>query len=205
MPVEEIHFSKQLLVEGRTAVPFARALLRKLGHENAVQVQNFGSRDDYGPFLSAFVKMPGFARVQTLGVMIDAEEDPAGTCQKVTHHAQRAGLNVPTPAREFSTGSPKFGYFVMPDESTAGMLETLCLRSVDEDPALHCADEYFRCLDSRKITPPKNTHKARAQAYLASRERAGLLVGEAAHAGYWNWEHDSMKSLRQFFSDLANV
>jgi hypothetical protein len=60
MPVEEIRFQRQLLVEGRTAVPFARALLRKLGHESSVQVQNFGSRNDFGGFLGAFVRMRRF-------------------------------------------------------------------------------------------------------------------------------------------------
>ena len=205
MPVEEIRFQRQLLVEGRTAVPFARALLRKLGHEANVQVQNFGSRNDFGGFLGAFVRMPGFGTVKSVGVLIDAEDEPAGTCRSVINNIAKAGLSASPDAREFSHGTPRVGFFVIPDESSSGMIETLCLRSVEDDPALACVDEYFLCLESKSIPQPRNINKARTQAFLASRDRAGLLVGEAAHAGYWNWDHISMLPLRQFLVNLATV
>jgi hypothetical protein len=107
--------------------------------------------------------------------LIDAEDEPAGTCRSVIDNFAKAGLAASANAREFSQGTPRVGYFVMPDESSPGMIETLCLRSVEDDPALACVDAYFLCLESKRISHPRNMNKARTQAFLASRDRAGLL------------------------------
>ena len=52
---------------------------------------------------------------------------------------------------------------------------------VADDPAMHCVDEYFRCLEDQGIDLKETAiPKARLHAFLASRERPGLRLGEAA-------------------------
>lgn len=61
------------------------------------------------------------------------------------------------------------------------MLEDLCLASVADDPAMRCVDKYFRCLEEQNLVQKEIAiPKARLHAFLASRERPGLRLGEAA-------------------------
>lgn len=61
------------------------------------------------------------------------------------------------------------------------MLEDLCLKAVENDPAMNCVDEYFRCLGDQNIVQKQVAMpKARLHAFLASRERPRLRLGEAA-------------------------
>ena len=61
------------------------------------------------------------------------------------------------------------------------MLEDLCLAAVADDPAMRCVDEYFSCLEDQSISQRESAiPKARLHAFLASRERPGLRLGEAA-------------------------
>ncbi len=61
------------------------------------------------------------------------------------------------------------------------MLEDLCLAAVADDPAMSCVDEYFKCLGQQQILQKEFAiPKARLHAFLASRERPGLRLGEAA-------------------------
>jgi len=82
------------------------------------------------------------------------------------------------------------------------MLETLCLEAVREDPALACVEAYVDCLEHLAIAPHP-ADKARAQTFLASRPRAGLLVGEAAQAGYWPFGAGAFESLSTFLRSLT--
>ncbi len=61
------------------------------------------------------------------------------------------------------------------------MLEDLCLKAVENDAAMSCVDEYFRCLEDQNITLKEVAiPKARLHTFLASREKPGLRLGEAA-------------------------
>lgn len=61
------------------------------------------------------------------------------------------------------------------------MLEDLCLAAVADDPAMNCVDEYFSCLGEQNVSLRESAiPKARLHAFLASRERPGLRLGEAA-------------------------
>ena len=93
------------------------------------------------------------------------------------------------------------GIFVVPNGIDDGMLETLCLQSVSGLPEFSCVDGYFRCLQGHGPLPT-NMHKARAHAWLASRPKSDLRVGEAAQAGYWPWDSDAFGELWSFIRSL---
>lgn len=81
------------------------------------------------------------------------------------------------------------------------MLEDLCLQSVAGDPAMDCVEEYFGCLQKAGVSP-RNLPKAKMQAFLASREKAGLRLGEGAEKGYFDWENPTFNELREFLHSL---
>ncbi len=155
-----ITHTKQLLVEGRDAVAFFGALLKHLGLSE-VQIQNFGGISELRPFLKALRNEPGFwGKVSSLGVIRDAENNPQGAFQSVRDSLLAA--NLPAPAETIvSTGAaPQVSALILPDAVTPGMLESLCLAAVENDPAIQCVDEYFNCLKQQMAVSPSNLTKA---------------------------------------------
>ena len=91
---------------------------------------------------------------------------------------------------------------ILPGGETAGMLEDLCLASVESDAAFSCLGDYFDCIRQRSGREPQNRAKALVHAWLASNVRADLRLGEAAEAGYWPWDNEAFRNLKEFLPDL---
>jgi len=197
-----ITYTKQLLVEGRDAVAFFGALLKHLDLSE-VQIQNFGGISELRPFLKALRNEPGFwGKVSSLGVIRDAENNSQGAFQSVRDSLLAA--NLPAPANTMvSVGSNlQVSVLILSDAVTPGMLENLCLAAVENDPAMQCVDAYFNCLKRQMVVSPSNLTKARLHAFLSSRPKSDLLVGEAASAGYFPWNHPAFDQVKQFLQSL---
>jgi len=183
----------QLLVEGQSAKVFVTALLRHLNIDG-VQVQDFGGIHDLSRFLKAFKAVSGFQQnVVTVGIIRDAERLGADSARQSILSALRSA-SLPLPGEP---GSPRTAVYILPDNQNPGMLETLCLRSVQTDPAMPCVDEFMNCL-SENASLPGNRDKAKLQAFLASRPKFVAQLGEAAHKGYWPLDDPAFSELKQF-------
>jgi hypothetical protein len=197
--LKEITRAKQLLVEGRDAEVFFGALIAEIGLNAVIQVQNFGGVNELPAFLKQFVVAPNFTQtVDAVVVIRDAETDARGALQSVCGALGRAGLIVPAAAEAFEGTRPRVAVMILPDASTRGMLETVCLSAVEHDLVMPCVREYLACVAKSGSSPPSNTEKARLHTFLSSRPEPGLLVGQAAHAGYFPWgspAFDAMKRL----------
>jgi hypothetical protein len=201
-PPKPITESKQLVVEGRDAEAFFHALTNHTGL-TGVQVQNFGGKDDLPGFLQALSITPGFVQMVTsLGVVRDAETDAAAAFQSVCSALENANLPVPRQPMVPIGDRPQVSVLILPDATTPGMLETICLQAVSSDPVMECIMQYFECVEQRMGSLPKNMPKAQVQAFLASRDRPGLLLGQAAHAGYWPWDNPAFEHVKQFLQAL---
>jgi hypothetical protein len=197
-----ISYSKVLVVEGMTPFQFFKALLRHIGLLNVIEIRNFGGVTDFSVFLEALVATPGFDNVESLGVVRDAEEDANGAFASVCDSLRRAGLDEPARPLAITTGKPNVSVFILPDCVTPGMIETLCMQAVEEDPSIPCIEAYMECIARELSEIPSPIDKARVQAFLASRERPGLQLGEAAHAGYLPWDKPAFDQLKQFLRAL---
>lgn len=129
------------------------------------------------------------ARLQALGVMMDADDDP------VARWRQLCGCDLPFAAElpaappadglvlQPASDGPRFGVWMMPDNSTRGMLETflLALRPDDPDQALwQWADEVV-AQALQKGAPFRSAHhdKARVHTFLAWQDPPGRQLHEA--------------------------
>ena len=65
-----------------------------------------------------------------------------------------------------------------------------------------CVDEFLNCLKVTAGLPSKNPDKARAHAFLASRDRPELGVGEAARASHWQLDSPVFEPLKCFLQAL---
>lgn len=199
-----IEHARQLLVEGRDAEVFIQALMNHLGIQD-VQVQDYRGVNDLPVFLKALRQAPHFKeKVTRLGVIRDAETDARAALQSVSHALQAARLPVPAKHSHFVGSHPEVGYFILPDGISPGMLESLRMASVEADPVIPCVEAYFLCLQGQGLRPPIHPEKARAHAFLASRDAPDLMVGEAAWKGYWSFDHGSMSGLRSFLSSIGS-
>jgi len=198
----QITSEKQLLVEGNDAVAFFVAFLKHLGVTD-VQIQNFGGINELRAFLKALRNEPGFlAQVRSLGVIRDAETNPSGAFQSVCDALNAAGMPVPAKTEMVKDGDPNTSVLILPNATTSGMLESLCLESVATDLAIICVDHYFDCLRKQGVTLPSNITKARTHAYLSSKPKPDLLIGQAANAGYFPFSHQAFDHVKQFLLNL---
>ena len=133
-PLQPISWPKQLLVEGFDAARLLQALVGhlKLGD---IQVQNFGGNWELAAFLSALRALPNFeAQVTSVGIVRDADANPAAAFQSVRAALRKAGLEALDRPGIPTETNPRTAVFILPDGETPGMLESLCLAAVEGEP-----------------------------------------------------------------------
>lgn len=198
-----------LIVEGRDEELFFVALLEGHLGRTDVQVLGVGGKTQIARNLQALVRDPGYGALEAIAIVRDADltaaecSEPAarGAWKSVTDAMARARIPVPSQHAVFVQSTPRTGVFILPDGQHDGMLETLCVKSIEEEPAYSCLQRYFDCLTEQGI-PQKRRDKGLAHAYLASRPEPDKRVGEAAQAGYWPWESPAFASVIAFLRAL---
>ena len=190
-----------LVVEGVDEERFFGSLLSSIGRDD-VQVLPIGGKTRLPQTLRALKFTPGFSSVTALGVVRDADDDFDAAFGSACSALAAAEFDAPDSHGVFSAGALRVGVWIMPDGTRPGMLEDLCLESVDPDPATACVDAFMQCLAERIEEQPKSEPKARLHAFLASRPEPDRRLGEAAEAGYWPWDSRAFAPLKRFLSAL---
>lgn len=190
-------------MEGMDEKLFFEELIKYLKLEN-IQIMDIGGKTLIRPNLKALVLSPGFSNVKSIGIVRDADEDHDAAFQSVCGALVNCELSKPDIPLKPKGKDPKINIFIMPSTESSGMLEDLCIKSVEQDCAMICVEEYFICLKNKSCLLPSNLSKAKVQAFLASREKAGLRLGEAARVGYWPWEDESFDQIKAFIHQVAS-
>lgn len=203
MALKPLTHPVQLLAEGGMTKGFAEAHLNHLAR-NDVQVHDFGGIKQLRPVLKGLVAAPGFQDlVTTVAVIRDAEVDASAAFQSACDALANASLPVPATPNVIETdGQVRTSIFILPDGVAPGMLETLCLRSVGNDPAMPCIQQFLQCLTAAGVQPSSNPAKAQVQAFLATRPQFASSVAVAANLGYWDWQQHDVQVLGQFLQAL---
>ncbi|NUM78095.1 hypothetical protein HUU40_27345 [candidate division KSB1 bacterium] len=198
----QIAAAKQLLVEGRDAEKFLQALIKTIGRDD-LQVQNYGGVDELQGFLKALVRTREFReKVNSLGIIRDAERDPAAAFQSVCGALRNVGLPMP-PRPETAAGRTlQVSVLILPRADQPGMLETICLEAVADQPVMKCVEEYFACIQKTGGSLPANLEKAKVHAFLSSLERPHLTFGQSAEAGSWPFASPVFDPLKSFLRAL---
>jgi hypothetical protein len=201
---------KILSVEGKDEKNFFDIFLRYLGISN-FQIEDVGGKDRFSKRFPALLKRPGFFAadetplVTHLAIIRDKDEDEA--FKSISNIVTSAGLKPPNKPSTFSDGNPKVGIFIMPGETIEGtMLEDLCLKTVENSPAMKCVNDFTSCVSTLKPMP-KNVPKAqvqifKAQVFLAAQSETVDSVGLGAQKNYWDFESTALDELKQFLNNL---
>lgn len=193
--------SKQLFVEGRDDERFFGSFLRHLSLSD-IQVRAYGGKDGIGSFLGILTTEPEFSQIQSIGIVMDADNSAASALQSIRDNLRNAGLPVPADLATPALGPPAVAAFVLPDNSGNGELEDLCLAALAADPAMPCVDDFIRCIHTKPIPRPRKPAKARMHAFLASRDRAYRRFGEFAESSAFPWNNDAFAELAGFLRNL---
>lgn len=89
----------------------------------------------------------------------------------------------------------------MPGKSQQGMLEDLCLKTVENQPAMKCVDIFVTCASNLK-KKPKNLSKTKVQTYLAAMPEIVNSLGIGAKKGYWNFGSSELNDLKSFLEKM---
>lgn len=199
--MEPIREKKVLAVEGKDEVNFFDALLKHLGITDDVEVRDVGGKYQFKSKLPALVRTTGFSDVEVFVIIRDADTDANAAFESIRDILKGQDLEPPSQINQFSDGNSRIGIFIMPGNSDTGMLEDLCLKTVDEQPAMECANVFIDCASGLR-DPPQVMAKAKAQVFLAAMPEIANSVGVGAQKGYWNFNSDELDDLISFIDNL---
>jgi len=166
-----IIYKKIIAVEGPDDDNFFDALLRRMNIKD-YDIRFVGGKDEFKNKLSALKNVSGFVDVDgspfVTHLAIIRDENGDNAFKSVTNILKKEGFTPPKKHGLFSNGNPKIGIFIMPGTTVKGtMLEDLCLKTVENHPAMKCVNEFASCVSALE-PKPKNIAKAKAQTFLAA-------------------------------------
>lgn len=175
--------SKLLLVEGKDEQNLFTALVSHLSLAD-FQIIAAGGYTQFQSRLKAVMITPGWENVQTLAIIRDADNDAAAAFQSIRSVLQRCGLPSPQRPEALLSDTPSVSVLIVPPHAATGMLEDVCLESVQDDPAMPCVTDYLNCLRNSGIEQPANMAKASVRAFLASQEWLEVALYEQLQAQF---------------------
>jgi len=201
--MKKVNSSNVLGVEGKDEENFFNSLLAYMGI-SGVKVRNLEGKTRFKTTVRALVKTPDFKRlIKKFAIIRDADDSADDAFKSVSNllnkisDEEQFNLSPPKIANSFTDSIPKVGIFIMPGNSEKGMLESLCLKTVQNTSTMNCVDLFMECVDKLEIKP-NNKHKAKAQAYQAAMEETTYSVGIGAQKGHWNLESPELDEIKSF-------
>ncbi|MBN2180971.1 MAG: hypothetical protein JW715_03585 [Sedimentisphaerales bacterium] len=207
---KRITSKKVIAVEGQDEKNFFDKLLKYLGFLD-FQIEDVGGKGNFPDKFPALLKTTGFFNadgspfVTHLVIIRDKDKDQA--FKSIVGIVRKENLTPPENNGQFSEANPKVGIFIMPGDTVEGtMLEDLCLKTVEDHPAMKCVNEFASCV-SNLPAPPKNISKSKATVFkaltfLATQPENVDCVGLAAQKNYWNFDSPVLDELKQFLNNL---
>lgn len=204
---DDVKCDTLLLVEGIEDARFFNAILRRVERTD-VQIADVRGKDNFRPFLfSVLTKSESFSRLRRLGIVRDADSSAQSTLRSLQNALVHAQLPAPSqvwvPQQD---GQLTVSLAILPDGSSQGNIEDLCLLSIENSSESICVDRYVECRVSAGAQIANNRlAKSKLHAYLAvgkDRMHPGLRLGEAAEAGVWDWENPAFQRIIGFLQNL---
>jgi hypothetical protein len=205
MNTNKIEKENVLMVEGKDEVNFFKALLEHLKIPN-IQVIDAGGKDKFAITFSGYIQTEGaLVKIKNIGFVRDAEENKAKSAfDSICGVLMKYGLPCPININEIiEQDGKKVNIFIMPNNKDRGMLEDLCLTSIEKTDILDCVDGFIKCYENKIINKENyNLSKARILAYLSAQTPIVTALGLAAQQGVWDFSHPCYDEIKTFLSDL---
>ena len=202
----ETNCDKLLFVEGATDSMFYRAFLKHLGRLDGVWVQDFGSKSKIlkRTLLQDAMRPDRLRTMKAVAIMVDADDNAPGTIQSL-RDSLKALLDREVTEGEWSDGEPKVGFFVTPDGTSPGEIETL-VWNVWSAKEQHAAGKESVLTHLTKMEAAgwkaKSPDKARIGAFLAAAYDEDPRLGAGARERLFDFDDPGFDRLREFLKGL---
>ena len=173
-----------LLVEGDDDERVVRTLCDRLNITQGFCIKNKKGIDRLLQSISPELKVAGRL---ALGILVDANDNPAARWQSIADRIRAAGIAPPESVDSNGTvinGVPRVGIWLMPDNGSPGEIEDFVARLIPRrDPLWPRAERYIDDIpaDLRKFSS-KKTSRAKLYAWLATR-KSPRQMGQAVYVG----------------------
>lgn len=161
---------KVILVEGKDDELFFSSMIRSLDLTPEIDVRPTDGKDRLAAALKALKNDPGHLTLTSVGIIRDADNSADSAFSSVCTALRNAAWPVPKRALEPAGDKPRVTVMIVPVGVPAGVLEDVFLKSVADDPAMQCVNQYFQCLTQCLKELPSSLSKARVRTFLVSRE-----------------------------------
>lgn len=195
-----------LIVEGHSDLLFYAAFLHHLGQLEGVYIQIFDGKSNIlkRETLALFLNEKRLAEKRSIGLLLDADDNPAGTIQSVQAQLKAITGRDITEGK-WHAGEPSLGFFVAPSGDSRGEIETLAWNSVARDPELaeaSAAVETYLGKMTELGRGPHSPDKARIGAYLASVYDDDPRLGAGAREKKFDFDSSVFDRLRAFLEGI---
>ena len=189
---KKIEKPKLIIGEGKEDFLFFDSLIKYLEIDD-IQVDFYGGKTNLNNYFKTLHLQPGFSNLCSLGITRDADQSFDTASQSIDNTIRQNKLN--------EKGNLTIKKFIFPDNSSSGMLEDLCLRGID-DSDICCITDFFQCINKNTNREPTEFSKAKIHAWLSSQVKPDKPLGEAAQAGYIDWNNEIFNELITFIKNL---
>ena len=177
-----------------------RRVLEALGLPNHACVRPVHGRSKFVADAISASKDPNFWAVESIGVVLDAEDDPKEarelalrTLAVLGFEDGGAGGRVGTEERR------KKAFFVLPDERSPGSLEGVVRRAAPDEPWRRCADQWEACVGGSRSP----AHRDKAWLRVAAAALSNPSDGWPRLLERLDLGHPSFDALREFVATLV--
>lgn len=183
------------LAEGQSEVGFIDEYLKTrnsaLDSTTILCFKGLGNvRDNTETLAKLLEKGPsGLDQLRGIGVMGDAETNPAGQLDVAIQIATSLGFSRPARdirfAQQCERNGRRFSVALSPSHQVHGRIENLILQEIADDPIFQCLEVAFECVEA--ATDFAVTEKAQVQAFISAKANSNLAgIRHAFGAGIFN-------------------
>jgi hypothetical protein len=200
-------FNKKLFVEGSDDQHVIWALCKKYGIPENFNVIDCEGIDNLLKQISFTLKA---SKIETIGIIIDADADCQSRWDKVKNILLSNGFNLPPNLPKdgltVENDSHKIGVWIMPDNNDKGMLEDFVAFLIPpDDQLIPVARSILDDIESQQLNKYSMTHNSKAliHTWLAWQEEPGTPMGMSITKKYLSAENaECVKLFEQWLSKL---
>jgi len=206
----QIRKKKLILAEGSDDLYFFNYYLKFLGIKD-IEIRCIGGKFGFNELSTIIKSLYNFSQLESLGLVCDADDNFAeeefkrlsGIINEINKKDPIPGINLISPSDKgsFSTGNPRVGIFVFPNNEKKGRLEDLFLSCVNDKPGMKCVNPFMDCVVKLENSP-RIQSKAKALAYLATQKETQRGVGGAARKKIWEFKSNKLNDVKAFIKNL---
>jgi len=196
-----------LLVEGYSDLLFYAELLKALGRHEGVFIKPVTGRSNLTVNLDTFLTPQLLAEKTAIGLIVDADTNAQGISDSLSGVLSKVTGQVVS-AGNWTNGKPRIGFFVVPDGSSSGEIESLVWQAWAGDPAnsrsRQCVESYVGCMNEAGFQP-HSPHKGLISSLLAIRYDEDPRLGPGARGareGIFDFTRPEYNPLKTFLSKL---